>query len=338
MTRPTEYPENLAVRARRGSLSAEQQQQLERLTSTSAALRAAYVFGRDFDNIGTVQPGDEACVERFVDGALSARHRIRTRGAFPKGLTAWLLAAAVFGFCGLAFGLRGLWFPKFVVLQGPPVPPQASPSEVPKAARPRQMSSEPRDVTSAVTTASEADDSVSPIQARSNSPDGVVRSTPKAIGSGSALLSSAAALPNESEILGPPPGAGVPGVEASSLLRQANAARRLGHIDEAIALLQTLQRDFPGSREAGLSHVSLGKLYMSRGVAGTAAQEFSTYISSGGPLSEEALLGRAQALAVLGRHIEERQTWELLLVRFPYSVYATEARSRISTLGREPLE
>ncbi len=119
---------------------------------------------------------------------------------------------------------------------------------------------------------------------------------------------------------------------AASLLQSANAARSRGQIDQAVSLLRELQQRFPSSPEATLSHVSLGKLLMLRGLAEAALREFSTYLTTGGPLDEEALVGRAQALGAMGRLGEERGTWEALAARFPNSVYAPRARERLRVL------
>jgi outer membrane protein assembly factor BamD (BamD/ComL family) len=119
---------------------------------------------------------------------------------------------------------------------------------------------------------------------------------------------------------------------AASLLQGANAARSRGQIEQAVSLLRALQQRFPGSPEATLSHVSLGKLLMLRGFAEAALQQFSTYLTIGGPLEEEALVGRAQALGAMGRPREERGTWESLVTRFPNSIYAARARDRLRVL------
>jgi TolA-binding protein len=332
MNKRAELPENLAVYARRGTLSPEQQQELERLVATSAALRAALVVGQAFDQADAVQPGDEAMVQRFVDGALRTRNRRFAGGAAPRRLVSWLLAAIVFGFCGLAFGLRGSWLPKLAFVRQPAAPVPAS--AAPKSATSRRVLSESREVASAETTSSRADTSVNPVPPRTNGSDWVLRSTSKEPNPESAALPAAGPSATDTQPPAQPIDAEEPGINAGALFRQANTARRLGQIDRAVALLQALQQNYPGSPETLISHVSLGKLYMTRGAAAAAAQEFSAYLASAGPLSEEAMLGRAQALAALGRSAEERQTWELLLVRYPHSVYAIKARERVRTLGK----
>jgi TolA-binding protein len=96
--------------------------------------------------------------------------------------------------------------------------------------------------------------------------------------------------------------------------------------------LQQLQSQFPGSAEAELGHVSLGRLLLTRGRPTEALLEFSEYLGAGGPLAEEALLGQAHAHAALGRTREERAAWEALLARYPRSVYVGQARERLARL------
>ena len=69
------------------------------------------------------------------------------------------------------------------------------------------------------------------------------------------------------------------------------------------------------------------------GRASEAEQQFSLYLSGGGVLTEEALVGRAQTFARLGRVVEERQVWENLVRDFPSSVYASQARERLTALA-----
>jgi len=75
MNRADDFPENLAIRARRGDLSHKELAELQRWLQESATLRVTYQIGRDFDRLAAVQAGDEACVARFVAGALKSRHR-----------------------------------------------------------------------------------------------------------------------------------------------------------------------------------------------------------------------------------------------------------------------
>ncbi len=124
-----------------------------------------------------------------------------------------------------------------------------------------------------------------------------------------------------------------PMVDASSLFRQANAARSRGDVARAGALYQELQGRFPGSAEARLSHVSLGKLLLAGGNASAADAQFARYLAGGGALQVEALVGRAECAARMGRVAEERQWWQRVRDRFPGSVYARRAAQRLAELA-----
>jgi TolA-binding protein len=119
------------------------------------------------------------------------------------------------------------------------------------------------------------------------------------------------------------------------LFRDARAARRTGELESARALYSELQASFPESSEARVSRVSLGKLLLLEGDAAAAERQFRAYLASaGGDLVEEALVGRAEALARLGESGEERRVWQLLQARYPSSVYGERARKRLEEMAR----
>jgi TolA-binding protein len=114
----------------------------------------------------------------------------------------------------------------------------------------------------------------------------------------------------------------------------ANALRKSGQLAASIAAYWQLQRQHPGSSEALLSHVLLGRLLLRQGSASAAHAQFSRYLqrSPNGSLAEEALHGEAAALRMSGRIAEERQVHQELLQRFPSSVYARSSRARLEEL------
>jgi hypothetical protein len=123
---------------------------------------------------------------------------------------------------------------------------------------------------------------------------------------------------------------------AAELFARANLLRRRDEVSEAALVYRDLQRSFPGSAEELLSRVVLGRLLLDRlGDATAALAQFDSYLAaaSQGSLREEALVGRAVALARLGRVTEERNAWNTLLDAFPRSTSASRARARIAAIA-----
>jgi len=343
----TDLPENLGVRARRAALLPGEQAEFDRVLSTSPVLRMAHQLGRDFDAIAAVEAGDEQRVARFVDRALAARRSKRHRLFGPVRVSPWLAAVAVLAVCGVAFGVRGVWWPQ------PTATPAASgvlvesaPVRVKhRAVSPRRAANEPLDESSAATNQSNQnviEPSLPPPSASHGVPLNSTRvpvtrpSTPvvPTLTSAPAMTAAAQRKDSVATFVLEQPSESNPG----ALMRQASRARSLGELDRAVALLSELQSRFSSSPEAHVSLVSLGKLLMQRGRPDAALQRFSSYLATSGPLEEEALVGRARALAALGRASEERSTWQRLLAHFPGSVYAGAARERMVTLGQATTE
>jgi tetratricopeptide (TPR) repeat protein len=119
---------------------------------------------------------------------------------------------------------------------------------------------------------------------------------------------------------------------AASLFAEANELRRTGRDEQAIRTYRRLQRAFPGTPEADQSFATMGQLLLDRVSSEEALTQFDRYLTQAGPVTEDVLVGRAQALQHLGRRHQERATWEMLLLRFPNSVHAARARARIAEL------
>lgn len=135
----------------------------------------------------------------------------------------------------------------------------------------------------------------------------------------------------------PPAWSGPAAVSAADSFRRANSARRAGNVQTARALYREIEGRFPGSAEARLARVSLGKLLLAAGDARGAEQEFAHYLAGGsGPLVQEALVGRAESLQSLARADEERRVWQRIVDEFPSGVYAAQARRRLLELGAPP--
>jgi TolA-binding protein len=119
---------------------------------------------------------------------------------------------------------------------------------------------------------------------------------------------------------------------AAQVFAEANELRRTGKDSQAMVTYRKVERLFPGSPEAQQSYATLGSLMMEHGNPQEALGQFDHYIEHGGPLLVDVLAGKANALQKLGRNAEERRTWETLLERFPKSVQAARAKTRLAEL------
>jgi len=119
---------------------------------------------------------------------------------------------------------------------------------------------------------------------------------------------------------------------AAALLAQAGRARGDGQLDRAASLYRRLQREFPGTPEALVSAVPLGRLLLDGGAARPALAAFDGYLRDvpRGPLVAEALYGKGRALELLGARDEERRTWERLVGDHAGSAYVPHAQRRLA--------
>jgi len=297
-SRTTHLVEDLSVLSRRGALSAAERLTLAEALDASATLATAHQLGLDFDQIAAVRPGDDALI-----AAVAARAVKRSRPArFARVRRRTVLLAATL-LLALAGSATAWW-------------------QRTRAAAPARVASAPRPFTS------------------------VAPAAPHGLPPAAAAAAEAAAdLVQPTAPTRTPPGAAqAPGTgssepkgglfdSAESLFREANAARRTGDKTAARALYLRLERDFPASDEAHLAHVSLGNLLLSMGRPGEAEQQFASYLGGRSALAQEALVGRAQSLAALGRGPEEQRVWERLLRDYPNSVYAGRAQQRLAELA-----
>ena len=121
---------------------------------------------------------------------------------------------------------------------------------------------------------------------------------------------------------------------AAKLFGEANQARRSGDVGRASGLYHLLQDQFSGSPEAELSRVTLALLLLDNGDAQAALSGFERYLAgSSRGLEAEALVGRARALARLGRRDLEVSAWREVQRKYPRSIYGRQATERLSALG-----
>lgn len=114
----------------------------------------------------------------------------------------------------------------------------------------------------------------------------------------------------------------------AELLGLADAARVSGQTDQAVTLLTTLRRRFPGSANAAAAAFSLGRIAFERRAAySEAARWFSTYLDEApnGPLMGDAVGRLMESRHRKGDREGARADAERYLRRFPRGPYATLA-------------
>lgn len=122
---------------------------------------------------------------------------------------------------------------------------------------------------------------------------------------------------------------------AAQLFARANAARRSGDVGRALPLYRRLLTEFASSREARTAEVTMARLLLdTQGSATEALGLFQRYQRElpDGTLAEEALLGEADALKILGRRADEAAALSRLLARFPTTVHRGRAAARIAEI------
>ncbi|MBN2197399.1 MAG: tetratricopeptide repeat protein [Polyangiaceae bacterium] len=288
--------DDLSVLARRGEATASEQRRLMMLLGASDTERFLDAFGRDCDGIALADRGDRARLERMVERVVAAAPPPRPRWARRTAATAAGVALVSVTAVAGAFTI-----PRWL----------ASPTETPAATR------------------CPGDDPATsrPPAARETAP--------------AAPTSAGASTPSATSPSPPTPSA-IPSVSpsrtdtrsAAEAFARANALRRQGRIPAALSAYSELQLGFPGSPEASLSHVVLGRLLLQQGLASAAHTQFSQYLSRtpGGALAEEAMFGQANALRMSGRTGDERRVLRQLVARFPNSITARAARTRLEEL------
>ncbi|MGF1470078.1 MAG: tol-pal system YbgF family protein, partial [Sandaracinaceae bacterium] len=148
---------------------------------------------------------------------------------------------------------------------------------------------------------------------------------------------AAAAAPHneataEAPSVAPAPSARRSAASAASWFARANEARRDRRYEDAADAYRTLLARYPGSREAEVAQLLLGRvLLVNLADARGALERFDAYLAHqpGGTLAPEARTGRARALESLGRSEEARAAWQEILDRHPASPHAALARRRV---------
>ncbi|HXT99882.1 MAG TPA: tetratricopeptide repeat protein [Polyangia bacterium] len=319
------------------------------LPEIDATLSIAHQVRRDFDLVSDVRAGDEALIARAVDRVLvgrppAARRRADRRVAAVLGLAVVLFAS----------GAAAWWAVRSAVRSAAP-PPGDEPTPAARALRSRHAGPH---ATAPPAVALPPPETAVPVAAPDLEPaparDATLALAPPVAPARGARLALAPAAdrtgapapaptsPSRRGSDSAPPAAAAPALAptqppaveaAAELFGRANDARRAGDVGVARALYRDVAERFPGSAEAGLARVSLGKLLLGAGEVRAAEAEFARYLAAGGPLVQEALVGRAECLRRLGRSDDERRVWQRLVDEFPGGVYESQARSRLAELG-----
>ena len=121
---------------------------------------------------------------------------------------------------------------------------------------------------------------------------------------------------------------------AAALFTELAAARRANQLASARSAHERLARGFPNTREEISGRVLLAEIALRRRDFASSLDLFDSYLASepSGTLAEEARLGRALALAGLGRPADEERAWRDLVDRHPGSIHAARARARLEAL------
>lgn len=312
-----EHPEDLVALERRGPLDEAKRRRLQLCLHASADLRALHQVGCAMDQEREELPGDDVLLARV---ALRARRRVAQKksvrwGRFGGGIGPILGAATLF--LGTLAAAAAVWqMPQFRGGSASGSPeisgsPAADPSNVPPA---RQT--KPR-----LRLAVEAPEL--PAQPPNPQPQPVPSATER-LGTGG--VASASAHRGGGRVLDAPESP-----SPAVVFSQANAARRRGELGEAVGLYHQLERAFPASPEARLSHLMVGQIYLGQGRSALALDQFQRSLRAEpqGALVPEALYGKAEALRRLGRVAEECAAWEALIERSPKGPYADAARRRL---------
>jgi TolA-binding protein len=120
---------------------------------------------------------------------------------------------------------------------------------------------------------------------------------------------------------------------AKNLLSVAQKNKISRKWSEAAQNYQDLINRYPNSSEANTARISLGKLLHKKlGNSRMALRQFDIYLSKGGPLSQEAMYGKALVLKDMGKNDEEKKTLQKFINLYPSAIAAPAAQKRLKEL------
>jgi hypothetical protein len=307
MNAPQIHPEDLLDRARRGSLTAEEQRLLDKHLALCVACRFELSLAPAFYTQIELGPQDDALLARAIARTVSVPWYRRRR--VPRRVWGAIAAVAIVSAGSAAAYSRHVR------------------TVAPKAVMNGSNEGHVDEVRSAT-----------PAAPRVEAPP--VIETPPAIEAPAIDAPPRAARAPRHALVPSAPNAPAPSAIDSAVtcaegFRNANQARRDGAAATAITLYRELRTICAGSTEELSSRVLMGRIYLDRmGDPEHALGAFDSYLASGaaGPLREDALIGRALSLGKLSRRSEERNAWQALLASYPDSIYAEKAKARLNEL------
>jgi TolA-binding protein len=319
------------VPARRGALSPGEWQDFATHLTECVECRIAWRLGNDFEHSAAARPGDERIIARGVKAALALSTRPHTK------LIRFAIAASVtLVMAGMASAGIVLQIRHSTPAPSPPESVKVRPTKTRGAGAARATPAVPAEspaAPAAETPPATEPAPTAPSQAAPPTTPAAATKSPPVV---RAPAQAAARAPQQVAALDPFEGAGHPASpplsphrqDAPGLFAQALTERQEGRSQTAIATFRSLQREFPASREATVSLVSLGDLLLGTGLRAEALLAFETYLqrAPSGTLLPEAWIGKARALDALGRATEARAAWREIAKRFPDSPYARRAR------------
>jgi TolA-binding protein len=314
------HPEELLDKLMSRTLTSAERKRLDVHLSACEVCRFELALRGDVerDVLAAGAGGAERAAPELAAGspdASSAPLALRTRSRLRRWAMAWAAALALFVLAAVSlasYATRGAWPWVFDGGTGKAAPAATNAKRaLPKHDKPAPKAAEP--------------------------PPPMAETAPIAVGTAAPAAAARAPLGDRLAGASSPVQAKSPGspVEpnAAALFAAANEARRAGDVPRALELYRKLRRRFPAAQEASLSHVIVGRLLLGMDAAG-ALSEFDAYLATGASaLAAEAWVGRARSLAALGRHGESRASWREVLIRYPRSVYADEARTTLGHSG-----
>lgn len=362
------HPEDLIDKLHDGTLTASERERLDvHVTQCSAcsfeiavradlAEEAPVLAERPHLAFPGSAPRERTVAEEVPAPRISRSLRARSRRRWPLALLAAAFVLSAGGamaavFTGAVGGQWLGWSP-----QPKPAESSAHPRDVRPAAKPKRAVAAPVPAAAPpVSSAVEAIPSAAPVAAaRSDAhvteslvavgrpsvravgqrpsaiapaePAGARSATVKVLPAVSGASGSGEASVSRSEV--------TPRVDAASLFADANRARRDGNAERAVGLYRALQSRYPNSSESELSRALLAQMLLDRGNPEAALTGFDRYLAADAPvLSAEALVGRARALEQLGKSSQAAAAWRQVQSRFPGSVHARLAATRLAALG-----